>query len=104
MADMEKFIPGRYVAKQDDDYNWMNRYQITIDLKETEKSIIIEKVEMIGRYLPAQIEMLFQNGDKVVINKRNSRHAICRWSNHDFTIYPFQAGIPFYFKLINDIK
>ena len=61
MADMEKFIPGRYVAKQDDDYNWMNRYQITIDLKETEKSIIIEKVEMIGRYLPAQIELLFQH-------------------------------------------
>ena len=100
MASVEKLTPGRYMAKQDDGYDWMNRYKIIIDLKETDKSIIIQKIEMIGRYLPAHIEMMFQNGDKVVINKKNSRHAIRRWSNHDFTIYPFQGGIPFYFKLI----
>ena len=100
MADMEKFISGRYVATQDNGYDWMNRYKITINLKETDNFIIIEKVEMIGRYLPGQIEMLFQNGDKVVINKKKSRHAIRRWNNHSFTIYPFQSGIPFYFELI----
>ena len=75
MASVEKLTPGRYMAKQDDGYDWMNRYKIIIDLKETDKSIIIQKIEMIGRYLPAHIEMLFQNGDKVVINKTTRRIA-----------------------------
>lgn len=99
---MEKLITGLYRAKHQDD-NWMNDYDIMVKVKETDNSIILDKIEMLGRYLPAQIEMLL-NKDHIVLKKGRNKHTIFRWSNHEFTIYPFQAGIPFYFKLINDIK
>lgn len=36
---------------------------------------------------------------RIVLPKdKPCRHAMRVWSDHDFTIYPFQAGVPFYFE------
>lgn len=32
------------------------------------------------------------------VESKPCRHAMRVWSDHDFTIYPFQAGVPFYFE------
>ena len=36
---------------------------------------------------------------RIVLPKdKPCRHAMRVWSDHDFTIYPFQVGVPFYFE------
>jgi len=34
------------------------------------------------------------------LKKNRGGHAMRIWSDGDFTIYPYQAGIPYYFKLV----
>lgn len=35
-----------------------------------------------------------------MIKKEKSQHSMNVWSDNDFTIYPFRAGIPFHFEKI----
>ena len=109
MAD-EILQPGIYKASQDG-WDW---YDLTVELKETEKSIILKIIDYKFRFSPAQIDMLFKthfcsmnyqeqenipNGKyKAVIKKQGGGHAINRLNDHSFTLYPYQAGIPFYFE------
>ena len=79
-----------------------HQYSITMNVKETEKSYIFTLVEFNSRYSASQIEYFFSKSKRVVMLKGRSGHAIRVWSNTDFTLYPFQAGIPFYFQLIDD--
>ena len=91
---------GRYKAEQDDGI--FDRYRVIVDFKETEKSYIFNLIELEGRYCLGQIEMFFKNSDKVVIRKNNKGgHSMRIWSDEDFTLYPLQAGVPFYFKRID---
>lgn len=91
-------ISGQYKATQDGIFG----YEIIISVKETEKFYILNLISNNGRYNPAHIDMLFAKSNKVKINKIKSQHAMRIWSDKDFTIYPFQAGMPFYFELMDD--
>ena len=92
--------PGIYVAENDDSI--YDQYKITMEVKETEKSYIFHLVEFKSRYSGAHIEMLFKNSKRVVIRKDKGGHAMRVWSDRDFTIYPYQAGIPYWFKRIEE--
>lgn len=89
---------GRYRA-YNDDFDFFNNYEIFIDAKETEKSFLFDLVSFESRYSAYHIKRMFEDHNRVKIDKRGSKHAMRIWSDHDFTIYPFQAGIPFHFKL-----
>ena len=89
-------LPGRYKAENTD--NIFHEYSITMDVKETAKSYIFQLVEFKSRYSASHIENLFSKSSKVVIKKNRGGHAIQVWGDDHFTFYPFQAGIPYYFK------
>ncbi len=89
---------GVYISENNE--SWLDRYRIKMKVKETEKSYIFRMVEYENRYGYDHIKTLFNGKDKVVIQKNKGGHAMRVWTDKDFTIYPFQAGIPFHFKLI----
>lgn len=90
--------PGRYVAENDD--SWISRYRIVMEVKETEKSYIFKLVEYDNRYGYDHIKTMFNGKERKTISKdKPSGHAMRVWDEGSFTIYPFQAGIPFYFEL-----
>lgn len=93
---MVQLKPGRYKAERDNGV--FGKYRIIIDFKETEKSYIFKLVELKSVYCPAQIEMFFGKSDKVVIQKNKGGHSMRIWGDDNFTFYPYQAGVPFYFK------
>ncbi len=90
-------VQGRYKAENTDDH--LSAYLILMDVKETEKSYIFSLADFQSRYSAAHIKMLFAKSKRVVIQKGKGGHAIRIWGDDNFTLYPFQAGIPFYFKL-----
>lgn len=90
-------MPGRYVAEHDGDY--LSRYRIVMDVRETEDSYIFKLLEYDNRYSYDHIEAMFKGKKRKTIRKdKSSGHAMRVWGDDSFTIYPFQAGIPFYFK------
>ena len=86
---------GRYEAENNDDF--LSHYYIVMDVKETDKSYIVTLVELDSGYSASHMQLLFSKSKRAVIRKDRSGHAIRVWSDDDFTLYPFQAGIPFYF-------
>lgn len=94
-------VSGKYRLVSGD--NWWNRFEMTLSVKETKSSFILVKLDVNGRFIPGQIEMLFSESDRVVIRKRKCRHPVEVGKNNTwFVIYPFQAGIPFLFELIEE--
>jgi hypothetical protein len=89
---------GFYIAEKDDDT--FGCYRIVLEVKETEKSYILKMKEYSNRYSYDHVEVMFKGKEKEIIPKGKGRHAVNVWSDHDFTIYPFRAGIPFYFTLM----
>lgn len=90
--------PGRYVAENND--NWIDRYRIVMEVKETEKSYCFKMVECDNRYGYDHIKMMFDGKERKTIRKdKPCSHAMLVWGDKNFTIYPFRAGIPFYFRL-----
>jgi len=77
-----------------------NQGYVIIKLKETQKLYCLTLIENTIRYSPAQIDMLFQKSNFVKINKKKSPHVFLTWSDCEFTVYPYRAGIPFYFEQI----
>ena len=93
-------LDGIYVYEQTDSCGETVGH-IKIKVKETDKVYSFELLEDTTRYDYDQFILLFNNSNKTRINKTNhgiSRHAMKVWSDNDFTIYPFQAGIPFWFR------
>ena len=89
--------PGRYKAERGGDV--FHAYRYLMKVKETEKSYIFEMVETENRYADNQIETMFNGNNRVVLPKgKPSRHSMRVWSDHDFTVYPYQVGVPFYFQ------
>ena len=88
--------PGIYIAENNDSY--LYHYMITMEVKETEKSYIFRLIDFQSRYSAVHIEELFRNAKRVVLRKAKGGHAMRIWSDEDFTFYPYQAGIPYYFK------
>lgn len=93
---------GIYQAEHNE--SMTDKYLIKIKLKETEKSYIFELLEFDSRYPPAQMEMFFKNSNRVVLRKDKGGHAMRVWGEDSFTFYPYQAGIPFVFNLIDPPK
>lgn len=93
---------GFYKAENQDSI--LDSYKIIMEVKETEKSYIFQLVEFQSRYSAAHIEMLFSKSKRIVLRKGNSGHAIRQWSDEDFTFYPFQSGIPFYFQRTEELE
>lgn len=93
---------GLYKAEITD--NIFNAYSITMRVKETDKSYIFDLVDLQSRYSASHISMMFQNSKHYVLRKNQNmdthKHAMKKWSERDFTIYPYQAGIPYYFTLV----
>lgn len=106
----EKLQSGVYKASKDG----YDHYELTVEVKETEKSIILKVIDYKFRFSSAHIDMLFKtdfnhmdyreqenipNGKyRAVIKKQGGGHAINRWNDHSFTLYPYQSGISFYFE------
>ena len=87
---------GIYIAENND--NFLDSYRVAMGVKETEKAYVFRLVDFQSRYSAADIEYLFRKSKRVVIRKAKSHHAMRIWSDEDFTIYPFQTGIPYYFE------
>ncbi len=88
---------GRYKAENDGDVFHAFRY--VMNVRVTEKSYIFTLLEKERRYAYEHLETMFGGKERIVIPRNKpSRHAMRVWSDHDFTIYPLQAGIPFYFQ------
>lgn len=87
---------GRYKAENTEDF--LSHYYILMDVKETDKSYIFTLVELDSRYSASHIQSLFSKSKRVVIRKNRGGHVVRVWSDDDFTLYPFQAGIPYYFE------
>jgi len=89
--------PGRYVAEQEGDI--FHAYKYVMEVKETEKSYIFKLLEKHNRYADGQLETMFGGKDRIVLPKNKpSRHSMRVWNEQEFTIYPFQVGVPFYFR------
>ena len=89
-------LNGRYVAENRESI--FSAYHIVMDVKETEKSYIMQLVAFKSRYSASHISLLFSKSKRVVLNKARGGHAVRKWGDGTFTFYPFQAGIPFYFE------
>lgn len=88
---------GLYIAENDE--NIWNAYTIEMRVKETDKSYIFELVSLKSHYAASHIEMFFSNSKRVVLRKNKGGHAMRVWGEDNFTFYPYQAGIPYYFEL-----
>lgn len=99
MGNNKMLKQGLYKAVNTDSI-W-DEYEITMKVKETEKAYTFELVEFKSRYSGAHIEALFKKSKRVVIQKGKCGHAMQAWSNHDFTFYPYQAGMPYHFEKID---
>lgn len=91
-------LEGMYEAENNDSY--LDRYRIKLSVHETEKSYVLQLIEFDSRYGAGQMETLFSKSKRVVLRKNKGRHAMRIWSEDDFTFYPYQAGVPFYFRKI----
>lgn len=92
---------GTYIAENNEGI--FDQYKILLYAKETEKSYRFVLIDFQSRYSATQIEDLFRNSREVTIRKDRGGHAIRVWDNESFTFYPYQAGVPFYFKLRKEI-
>ncbi len=94
-------ISGKYrYANESVGWDW---HEITMNVQETKSSYIFTLLEMNGRCFPAHIEMLFSKSNRAVIRKQKNRHPIIVGDNNTwFVIYPFQAGKPFLFELMEE--
>lgn len=91
---------GRYIAENNGSI--FDKYRIVIEVKETEKSYIFTMLEYENRYSHDHFALLFKGTNKATIAKNKGGHAMRVRGDDAFTIYPFQAGIPFYFKLMQN--
>lgn len=88
---------GLYVSENDESI--FDAYIIKMNVKETDKSFIFELVSFDSHYSGVHIETLFKKSKRVVLRKNKGGHAIRIWGNDNFTFYPYQAGVPYFFKM-----
>ena len=86
----------RYIDKDDA----TNRGEYIIKLHETSISYVFEKIKNDMRFSPAHLDMMFKSSGRVAVNKTRSPHAINTVGDDWFCIYPYRAGIPYVFELM----
>lgn len=89
-------LSGQYKAENNDDH--LSHFSIIMDVKETEKSYIFTLLELNSRYSASHMKLLFKNSARVVLRKNRAGHCVKVWGDDDFTFYPYQAGVPYYFE------
>ena len=97
---MDNRLTGKFEYRQDDN---PARY-ILIEVKETPSAYTFKLLENTTRLDYDHFILLFQDRDTVRIAKDKSPHSIILWDDGDFTIYPYRAGIPFWFRRLTDGK
>lgn len=70
-----------------------------VNVKVGKKTIIFELIGEKPRFTYADIDEFLYNNKKRIVNKDKSRHTITIWNETLFTLYPFQSGNPYLFKL-----
>ena len=91
---------GVYLAENHE--NYLNAYSIRIYVKETKNSYVFDLQLLDSRYSADHIRRMFKDSNKCVIRKQHSVHTMRIWGSDDFTLYPYQAGIPYWFQRISD--
>lgn len=91
---------GYYITENLNEPIPTNEYCLVVYLKETEKTIKMEKLRMFG-YFDGGMDSLFKK-DVVTIKKNKSPHTRIMWDDSSFTLYPYQSGVPFYFRKLDD--
>ena len=94
-------LKGKYIYTQTDGHGNPIGH-ILINVSETEKKYSFELLEDTTRYDYDHFVLLFKGKYKVSINKQGGKCAMRVWSDDDFTIYPYQSGIPFWFRKIKE--
>ena len=84
-------------------FDSFEEYDVTIEVKETEKSYVFRLVKNDSRYSPARFDMMFSKTDKVSFRKDKSPHAVLEYNDgEEFVIYPYRGGVPYLFELVKD--
>lgn len=92
-------VEGKYKHACGD--NWWDRFEMTITVRETKSSYIFTLLESSGKFIPDQIGTLFKKSNRAVICKQKGGHPVSVGDDNTwFVIYPFQAGMPFLFELM----
>lgn len=95
--------PGLYCSEVNEGH-WLHDYRVVIRVKETATAFhfMLENAVQLDNAI--HLDSLFQRGEKqkVLIKKHGSGHAMRIWSDKDFTLYPYQAGMPYHFMRIAD--
>ena len=84
-----KRLCGRYLAENKDDF--LKAYHIVMDVKETDKSYIMQLIEFNSRYSASHISLLFSKSKRVLLSKKRGGFSIKNWGDNTFTFYPFCA-------------
>lgn len=95
-----KLKSGIYYATGAD---FLSRYKVVMEVKETEKSYVFHLLKLINNWGQADLIKMLFDGKKsktAFLRKDKGGHAIRKWSEEDFTLYPFQEGVPFWFRRI----
>ena len=88
-----KLYSGIYIMR---DYD---NQETLVDVKVCEKTIKFELIGEKPEFTYGDMDEFLYNNKKRIINKIKSGHAITIWSETSFTLYPFQSGNPYLFKL-----
>jgi hypothetical protein len=86
----------RYIDKDD----VTNYGEYIIKVRETSKAFVFEKIKNDMRFSPAHLDMIFKSSGRVTVNKTRSSHAINTVGDDWFCIYPYRAGVPYVFELM----
>lgn len=93
---------GLYISENHE--NALDAYTITMHVKGTEKAYTFTLIDFNSKYSGDRIKMLFKNSKRYVLKKSTGRHGMRVWGDDNFTLYPYQAGIPYFFKMVEKSK
>lgn len=93
---MDNRLNGKFEYLQDDD----PARRILIEARETPSGYTFKLLENSTRLDYDHFILLFKNSDTARVDKKRSQHGMMLWKDGDFTIYPFRAGIPFWFRKV----
>ena len=100
MSDINELKTGVYKCIFESEYSW-KRGEIIILLRNLPQTLELKLLKNSVRYDAPQIDDMFRNKRIITLRKKYSPHAFNVWGEDNFTLYPYRAGVPYYFKLVN---
>lgn len=79
---------------------------IVLNVHETKTAFVLRLLEQQVRYDAPQIDDMFRNSKRVVIQKNGSKHAMsfCKDQDDWFCLYPYRVGVPYDFTHEDRLK